>query len=109
MIWVDALCIDQENLKERNFQVQQMGSIYRNAAFVFAWLGEEADDCHLTFEKLKEWGENLLDQIRASPRVLKQLGHAHSAPDVNSDITRDMKDLFHENIWTALVKLVRRP
>lgn len=38
-LWVDALCIDQENLRERNHQVQQMGRIYRNAQYVVAWMG----------------------------------------------------------------------
>ncbi|KAH8626752.1 heterokaryon incompatibility [Alternaria alternata] len=37
--WVDALCIDQSDVLERNHQVRQMGTIYRNAAQVYVWLG----------------------------------------------------------------------
>jgi hypothetical protein len=37
--WIDALCIDQEWVAERNHQVAQMGTIYSNAAEVIAWLG----------------------------------------------------------------------
>lgn len=37
--WVDAICIDQTDLCERNAQVSMMGDIYRNANSVFAWLG----------------------------------------------------------------------
>ena len=33
--WVDALCIDQSDVLERNHQVRQMGTIYRNAAQVY--------------------------------------------------------------------------
>ncbi|TVY12667.1 Heterokaryon incompatibility protein 6, OR allele [Lachnellula arida] len=29
VLWIDALCIDQSNLKERSAQVQRMGDIYR--------------------------------------------------------------------------------
>ncbi|KAF2027198.1 HET-domain-containing protein, partial [Setomelanomma holmii] len=36
-IWVDALCIDQENPEEKNHQVQQMGNIYSRASKVVAW------------------------------------------------------------------------
>ncbi|KAJ9612338.1 hypothetical protein H2200_003935 [Cladophialophora chaetospira] len=39
-IWVDALCIDQQNLQERNHQVQIMGTIFASAAQVVIWLGE---------------------------------------------------------------------
>lgn len=37
--WVDQICIDQTNLRERNHQVQLMSSIYSNAIMVLAWLG----------------------------------------------------------------------
>ncbi|KAH7087827.1 heterokaryon incompatibility protein-domain-containing protein, partial [Paraphoma chrysanthemicola] len=38
-LWVDALCINQPDIEERNHQVQQMSDIYRNAAKVLVWLG----------------------------------------------------------------------
>lgn len=38
-LWIDALCIDQNSVKERNHQVGIMGQIYRRAAMVIAWLG----------------------------------------------------------------------
>lgn len=42
-IWIDALCIDQSNIKERNHQVGQMGKIYSMANNVVVWLGDNAD------------------------------------------------------------------
>jgi hypothetical protein len=38
MIWVDAICIDQENSIERGAQVQIMSKIYSNANTVRTWL-----------------------------------------------------------------------
>ena len=38
-LWVDALCIDQSNAAEKGRQVQMMGRIFRQATFVYAWLG----------------------------------------------------------------------
>jgi hypothetical protein len=38
-IWVDAICIDQTNITEREHQVQQMGRIYSCAQEVISWLG----------------------------------------------------------------------
>jgi hypothetical protein len=38
-LWVDAICIDQNNDNERNAQVRLMDQIYRNAMVVSVWLG----------------------------------------------------------------------
>ncbi|KAK0616470.1 heterokaryon incompatibility protein-domain-containing protein [Immersiella caudata] len=38
-LWVDALCIDQNNLAEKSLQVGMMGSIYGSAERVLIWLG----------------------------------------------------------------------
>lgn len=40
ILWVDAICINQENKNERGHQVQQMGEIFRQANRVLFWLGE---------------------------------------------------------------------
>jgi hypothetical protein len=40
MFWIDALCIDQDNLKESDHQIQQMDGIYKNAFLVLTWLGK---------------------------------------------------------------------
>lgn len=48
IIWIDAICIDQQTVAEKNHQVQVMGSIFRNAVCVLAWLGQgEAKYEHL--------------------------------------------------------------
>ncbi|KAI0383032.1 heterokaryon incompatibility protein-domain-containing protein [Hypomontagnella monticulosa] len=38
-LWVDAICIDQQNEKERNVHVAMMSFIYKRATMVVAWLG----------------------------------------------------------------------
>ena len=38
-LWVDAICIDQSSLPERNQQVRMMGTIYASAQKVLIWLG----------------------------------------------------------------------
>jgi hypothetical protein len=44
IIWVDAICIDQDNQTERAQQVQSMAKIYCKANRVIVWLGEAAAD-----------------------------------------------------------------
>ncbi|KIV84843.1 hypothetical protein PV11_00597 [Exophiala sideris] len=43
-LWIDALCIDQANLEERNFHVQLMGEIYDSADRTIVWLGLPSED-----------------------------------------------------------------
>jgi hypothetical protein len=38
-LWIDALCIDQAQVGERNHQVGLMGKIYSHARDVIVWLG----------------------------------------------------------------------
>ncbi|RYO15162.1 hypothetical protein AA0111_g11768 [Alternaria arborescens] len=40
ILWVDALCINQNDVQERSHQVQQMEMIYSSATTVLIWLGE---------------------------------------------------------------------
>ncbi|KAK8906249.1 hypothetical protein QC760_004846 [Botrytis cinerea] len=39
VLWVDAVCINQEDIPERGMQVQQMRRIYKEAKDVMIWLG----------------------------------------------------------------------
>jgi hypothetical protein len=38
--WIDAICINQDNLQERNEQVPRMGDIYSMASRVWIWIGK---------------------------------------------------------------------
>lgn len=40
-MWIDAVCINQDDVPERNSQVQMMGSIYRSATKTISWLGPD--------------------------------------------------------------------
>jgi hypothetical protein len=53
IMWVDALCINQENPKEREHQVQSMPKIYGQANRVIVWLGEAANDSDRVLEEIR--------------------------------------------------------
>ncbi|KAL7936116.1 heterokaryon incompatibility domain-containing protein [Trichoderma chlorosporum] len=40
ILWVDAICINQDDNKERSHQVQQMGDLFKKAERVVFWLGK---------------------------------------------------------------------
>lgn len=41
LLWIDAICINQEDSDERSAQIQKMGEIYERATFVIIWLGPD--------------------------------------------------------------------
>ena len=43
-LWIDAVCINQQDLGERSRQVKRMGDIYSLADRVVVWLGPERDN-----------------------------------------------------------------
>lgn len=54
-IWIDAVCINQEELDERANQIRLMAEIYSRASRVVIWLGENEDG-----------GEKALESLRAT-------------------------------------------
>ena len=54
ILWVDALCIDQEDDKDKETQVQRMGQIYSRARRVLIWLGEDVEDTRGAIGSIKQ-------------------------------------------------------
>jgi hypothetical protein len=54
ILWVDAICIDQTDLRERGHQVAQMGQIYSRADRVVIWLGPSTEDIDILLDCLKQ-------------------------------------------------------
>lgn len=50
VIWVDALCINQDDEVEKSQQVAKMADIYRRADNVFIWLGNESNDSGMAMD-----------------------------------------------------------
>jgi len=73
VLWVDAICINQEDLAERNSQVLLTSQIYSGCTRCLIWLGEEDDETEAAFRLIQIWSEdahynewrNLQDDILA--------------------------------------------
>lgn len=53
-LWIDALCINQNDLQERNRVVSRMGDIYANAERVLIWLSKLRRNLQLFFTELQK-------------------------------------------------------
>ena len=78
LLWADAVCIDQENVSERNFQVRLMKQVYSSAEQVIIWLGESEDDSDLAMDLITTWAPpnaeetnmpELLETVISKPNV----------------------------------------
>ncbi len=70
-LWVDAVCINQADLKERGSQVQLMRRIYSSAETVLAWLGD--NDYTDVFEAFEAFSTEIQRCTLADQEVLGSL------------------------------------
>ncbi|KAH6961956.1 heterokaryon incompatibility protein-domain-containing protein [Ilyonectria sp. MPI-CAGE-AT-0026] len=52
-LWIDAICINQEDQQEKSSQVQRMKEIYRNAKGVLVWVGKAKEHTDLALKQAK--------------------------------------------------------
>lgn len=52
-LWIDAICINQQDDDERSKQVPLMAQIFKSAARVLVWLGPERDDSALAMRLIE--------------------------------------------------------
>lgn len=100
-IWIDAICIDQENLAERTMQVSLMGDLYRKAKTVLVWLGYEDEftaDAFTTMERLASIPKDLYEIV--------EVQDFHNAQMVTSKL--GISPLSHRN-WLGWVAFLHRP
>lgn len=75
MLWVDAMCINQDDVAEKSVQVQRMKETYSDAEHVIVWLGEAMEDSDEIMD--------LIAAIEATPMVAE---FAHYMKDGRQDL-----------------------
>jgi hypothetical protein len=65
-LWVDALCINQDDDNEKGYQVNQMGLVYETADEVIVWLGPLAEGIKPLFGLINELDEQMAVYNRES-------------------------------------------
>jgi hypothetical protein len=63
IIWVDAICINQSDVSEKNQQVPRMKIIYENATRVLIWIGRAHEDQ----DELLDWSYDIWGFDRREP------------------------------------------
>lgn len=52
LFWIDAICINQQDIEERSHQVNMMKEIFSQAALVLVWLGPEEHDSSIALQTI---------------------------------------------------------
>jgi len=99
ILWVDAICINQQDDAEKNIQVAMMREIYKKSFRTLIWLGEESDNSHNALplvELINDVRKNVTAEgIRPGTWTLEWEGHG--LPSQN------------HTIWYDLFKVLKRP
>ncbi|EEU39600.1 uncharacterized protein NECHADRAFT_23734, partial [Fusarium vanettenii 77-13-4] len=108
-IWIDQICINQNDNTEKAHQVQLMSKIYSQARLVVGWLGHEADESNLAMASLSyvnRLSREIMDEdSKQSPPPYE----LRNDKDSYSEIYHDIIDPTGGKLGTACHTLVQRP
>ena len=99
-VWIDAICINQEDDAEKSTQIAMMRTVYCEASSVLVWLG-----------KASELEEGALAIMPAITKILQK------TVDNRHELDPDLPDTFNSvglpepshGIWSALGSLMMKP
>lgn len=101
VIWIDAICINQLDLVERNQQVKRMARIYSSASRVVIWLGEASSDSLKAMESMRYIAtqvESTVDGFLCpSPGCMYQWWNRNNPIDCD------------QRAWAAMATMLQRP
>ena len=98
-VWVDAICINQENLEERGREVKKMAKIYSTAWSVVAWLGQPPAHFNEPFQIIKA----ALAEVRYEDMA------AQRYPYVDQIARNNPTDIDPASFYNALLCLFQVP
>ncbi|KAL8795921.1 MAG: hypothetical protein Q9195_001665 [Heterodermia aff. obscurata] len=106
-LWVDAVCINQNDTTEKSRQVAMMGLIYKSARQVICWLGQTDDSVGDAVETLKRLATSasrfgIIELIHGIKRTTSFSGHTKAQEDA-------FKELASTLNFSTLAKLYSNP
>ena len=109
VLWVDAVCINQDDVPERNHQVALMRDIYRSSTNTVIWLGEatpESSDALDLVSKIIEVA--LADERLGIRRNLWSVNEAErmGLPMIHRTVWYDLFDFFNRE-WFKRVWIIQ--
>lgn len=110
ILWVDAVCINQRDEAEKEYQIRSMAMIYGHAKCTIVWLGEEAESSIMALEEIRAAGSQL--------RYISDYGNDpdetsnKNLPNIGKAITSLLRREWFQRIWVkqrAMYKSIQSP
>ena len=101
-LWIDAICIDQRNAKEKGKQVSRMAEIYKSSSQVLVWLGPEMSASSAVI--------GFLNELSCQISMDWTTAQVSSRPGAVKDWKEMMTSFYNkEKLVDGLSQLVTRP
>jgi hypothetical protein len=105
-IWIDAICINQNNDDEKMDQIKLMGDIYSEAETVYVWLGVGGDACDRAlqfirrddFQRYVRWEEESA-QYEISKGQIRKAAWAYGFGGIVSIAASSQHATWQDKIW----------
>ncbi|KAL8365197.1 hypothetical protein RB595_004145 [Gaeumannomyces hyphopodioides] len=100
-LWIDAICINQDDKNEKDHQVARMSEIFKSSHRVVSFLGPEADNSGLALRTLHHLGRQV--EVLVPNMRIPAPGAAH--PDW---VERGVELPYDGATWDAITALMNR-
>ncbi|KAK0662532.1 heterokaryon incompatibility protein 6, OR allele [Cercophora samala] len=110
-LWIDAICINQQDYDEKPGQINMMGQIYRNASQCVVWLGKahwsKADDIpqrdtKKAFAVLKMLGDEAAEMKKMGKKVEPHKGDLYKKLRADMNVEYALfENKWWKRVWTA--------
>jgi Heterokaryon incompatibility protein (HET) len=99
-LWIDAICLNQDDIPERNHQVQQMKRIYESATGTLVWLGipGRREREALKLLQLVEEAKRMTPGVDVTKMIADRLH-----PNSSSHLMSEAFSSFFSNTWFTRV------
>jgi Heterokaryon incompatibility protein (HET) len=94
-IWIDAICIDQGTVHEREHQVDIMHHIFSGAEEVLVWLGPATDESDAAMDAIKSWKSIDFDCRKTDYLPV-------SNPLESGRLSQALEELFNRPYWSRV-------
>ncbi len=103
VVWIDAVCSNQDDKAEKSKQIPLMTWIYPKAQRVLLWLGPSNRFTESAFEKLKLLAILWAQRAAKGPmRKRRQQNFAQSIIRKRTQLDKKtMLDFSHQHVWTS--------
>jgi len=110
VLWVDRICINQREVRERNYQVAQMRAIYEGARLVIVWLGVEDRTSAVITASVERLGMRIVEAGLKRVSIPMMASKFEWAKELLPVMQSSLGEMEVDSPWTAgMVAFLNRP